>query len=326
MQNTFNKKTDKNRLEELQKKYEKIYERRKSASKSNNNFQMRKTNTVSKIQNNLYENSNNETDMDKLRERMLTKRKLFLNHLKINKPIIEKLNLNQAFNKSMSFYNNDKICNHANNIEIKELYKSYGNQTQNNEKKNVIIKKLNISPSFKNYKKYKSKSINLSKENSYRNINNTSVNLNNNSKIREIFSIYNIKDIVTSDKRLHVYINYITLYNKKNEEEKEEKLYDNDLLEISNKINIQYIGSYLNKKKNRQKILSQIDEEIKYKDLEKGLIKLNNYINGLKKQVVKNSIINFGDTKKDIKLFNCKNINNENMRYFSYNNDVINKK
>ena len=97
-------------------------------------------------------------------------------------------------------------------------------------------------------------------------------------------------------------------------------------MEISNKINIQYIGSYLNKKKNRQKILSQIDEEIKYKDLEKGLIKLNNYINGLKKQVVKNSIINFGDTKKDIKLFNCKNINNENMRYFSYNNDVINKK
>ena len=326
IQKTFNKKTDKNRLEELQKKYEKIYERRKSASKSNKIFQMRKNHTESKIQNNLFENSNNEIDMDKLREKMLTKRKLFLNQLKINKPIIEKLNLNQTNNKSISFYNNDKICNHANNIEIKELNKSNGNQTQRNEKKNVIIKKLDISPSFKNYKKYKSKSINLSEENSYRNINNTTRNLNNNSKIKEIFSIYNIKDIVTSDKRLHVYINYITLYNKKNEEEKEEKLYDNDLLEISNKINIQYIGSNLNKKKIRQEILSQIDEEIKYKDLEKGLIKLNNYINGLKKQVVKNSIINFGDTKKDIKLYNFKNSNNENKRYFSHNNDVSNKK
>ena len=194
------------------------------------------------------------------------------------------------------------------------------------KKKNVLIEKMNISPSFKNDKKYKSKSINLSKENSYSNINNTSINLNNNSKIKEIFSIYNIKDIITSDKRLYVYINYITLYNKKNEEEKEGKLYDNDLLEISNKIYIQYIGSYLNKKKIRQKILSQIDEEIKDKDLEKGLIKLNNYINGLKKQVVKNSIINLGDTKKDIKLFGFKNSNNKNKKYFSHNNDVSNKK
>jgi hypothetical protein len=135
IQKTFNKKIDKKRLEELQKKYEKIYERRKSANKSNRNFHMRKTNTESKIQNNLYENSNNENDIDKLRERMLTKRKLFLNQLKINKTIIEKLNLNQEINKSISINNNDKICSHINNFEIKELYKSYGNQIQKNEKK-----------------------------------------------------------------------------------------------------------------------------------------------------------------------------------------------
>ena len=330
-QKTFNKKTDKNRLEELQKKYEKIYERRKSANKTDINFYMRKTNKESKIQNNLNESSNNKNDIDidKLRERMLIKRKLFLNQLKINKPIIEKLNLNQEMNKSMSFNNNDKISCHKNNFEIKELYKSYGNQTQKNEKKNVIINKLNISPSFnKNNKKYNSKSTDLSKENSYRSINNTSRNLNINKKvkIREIYSIYNIKNIVTSDKRLYVYINYITLYNKKNEKENKRKLYANDLLEISNKIIITYISSDLNVNKNRQKILSQIDEEIKYKDLEKGLIKLNNYINGLKKQVIKYCIINFDDTKKDIKLLDFKNNKNENKRYSSYNNYTNNKK
>lgn len=328
-QKTFNKKTDKNRLEELQKKYEKIYERRKSASKTDINFYIRKTNTESKIQNNLNESVNNENNIDKLRERMLIKRKLFLNQLKINKPIIEKLNLNQEMNKSMSFNNNNIIGGHKNNFEIKELYKSYGNQTQKNEKKNIIINKLNISPSFnKNNKKYNSKNTNLSKENSYRSINNTSRNLNINKKvkIREIYSIYNIKNIVTSDKRLYVHINYITLYNKKNEKENKRKLYDNDLLEISNKIIITYIGLNLNVNKNRQKILSQIDEEIKYKDLEKGLIKLNDYINGLKKQTVKYCIINFDNTKKDIKLLDFKNNKNENKRYSSYNNDTNNKK
>ena len=197
------------------------------------------------------------------------------------------------------------------------------------KKKNVIINKLNISPSFnKNNKNYNSKSTNLSKENSYRSKNNTSRNLNINKKvkIREIYSIYNIKNIVTSDKRLFVYINYITLYNNKNEKENKRKLYDNDLLEISNKISIKFIGSDLDMNKNRQKILSQIDEEIKYKDLEKGLIKLDNYINGLKKQVSKYCIINFDDTKKDIKLFDYKNNKNENKRYSSYNNDINNKK
>jgi len=329
IQKTFNKKIDKNRLEELQKKYDKIYERKKSASKSSQNFYMRKTNTESKIQNNLYENLNSQIDIDKIREKMLIKRKLFLNHLKVNKPIIEKLNLNQEMNKSMSFNNTDKIYDHANNIEIKEFYKSYGTQTQKNEKKNVIIKKLNISPSFhKNNKKYNTKSTNLSKENSYRSKNNTSRNsyINKKGKIREIFTIYNIKDIVTSDKRLHVYINYITLYNKKFENEDDPKLYDNDLLEISNKINIKYIGSGLNKNKTFRKILSQIDEEIKYKDLEKGITKLNNYITGLKKQVVKYSINNFGGTKKNIKLFDFTNNKNENKRYFSYNIAVDEKK
>ena len=325
IQKTFDKKTEKNRFEELQKKYEKIYERKKSASKSSNNFYKRKTNTESKIQNNINKNLNNEIDINKIREKMLTKRKLFLNQLKINKPIIEKLNLNQKMNKSISFNNNDKIFSHKNNIEIKELYKSNGNQTKKNEKKYVLIKKLNISPSFKNYKKYNNKSTNLTKENSYRSINNTSRNLNKSRKIREVYSICNIKDIVTSDKRLYVYINYITLYNKKNEKEKQGKLYDNDLLEISNKINIKYIDSGLNKNKNHQNILSQIEEEIKYKDLEKGLIKLNNYINGLKKQIAKYNINNFGDNKKNNNIFDFKNSKNENKKYFSYNNDVGDK-
>lgn len=328
-QKIFNRKSVKDRLEELQKKYEKIYEKKKSANKPNKNFHMRKTNTYSKIQNNIDENSNDKIDSDKLRERMMIKRKLFLNQLKISKPIIQKLNLNQDMNKSMSFNNIDKIYGQANKVEIKELDKSYGNQTQKNEKKNIIIKKLEISPSFnKNNKKYNSKSTNLSKENSYRSINNTSKNSNINKigNQKEIFTVYNIKDIVTSDKRLYVYINYITLYNKKGDNENNEKLYDNDLLRISHKINIEYTESGLNKNKNRQKILSQIDEEIKYKDLEKGIIKLNNYINRLKEEVAKYSIINFGDTKKNIKLFDPKNSDNENKRYLSYNNDVDNKK
>ena len=71
--------------------------------------------------------------------------------------------------------------------------------------------------------------------------------------------------------------------------------------------------------------MSQIEEEIKYKDLEKGLIKLNNYINGLKKQIAKYNINNFGYNKKNNNLFDFKNSKNENKKYFSYNNDVGDK-
>ena len=80
------------------------------------------------------------------------------------------------------------------------------------------------------------------------------------SDFRNIYNIYIIKNIITSDKRLFVYIKYINLDNFKN---KKKNAYTKDILEISEIMNIN-INRNKNMKSNiikHKKKLSKIEEE-----------------------------------------------------------------
>ena len=100
---------------------------------------------------------------------------------------------------------------------------------------------------------------------------------------------------------MHVYINYIELFNQNNSENKS---YDDNLLKISKEFDVSVKG--LNKKKNNNKSnsrfkvylnkLSKIEEEPYDKKnninpIEKGIFILEKYKNNLKKETVKNSIL-----------------------------------
>ena len=80
------------------------------------------------------------------------------------------------------------------------------------------------------------------------------------SDFRNVYNIYIIKNIITSDKRLFVYIKYINLDNYKN---KKKNAYTKDILEISEIMNIN-INRNKNMKSNiikHKKKLSKIEEE-----------------------------------------------------------------
>ena len=80
------------------------------------------------------------------------------------------------------------------------------------------------------------------------------------SDFRNVYNIYIIKNIITSDKRLFVYIKYINLDNFKN---KKKNAYTKDILEISEIMNIN-INRNKNMKSNiikHKKKLSKIEEE-----------------------------------------------------------------
>ena len=80
------------------------------------------------------------------------------------------------------------------------------------------------------------------------------------SDFRNVYKIYIIKNITTSDKRIYVNIRYISLSNFNNIK----IFYPNNMLEISESNNINYIGNNcinFNIKKHKKK-LSKIEEEI----------------------------------------------------------------
>ena len=141
---------------------------------------------------------------------------------------------------------------------------------------------------------------------------------NDKNKSKEIFKVYNIKNIVTRDKRLYVHINYITLSNKNKEKTNKNNYYNNKLLKISEKFSITYINNNtiskpklkiikneINLTKIEEEPLNSIVEEEnkyykkknQYDYLEKAIAILERYKNNLKKKTIKNSIINIG--KKD---------------------------
>ena len=277
------------RLKELQKKYAQIYKKKKNESNILNdykyrNYILRKTKTQNIFNNNkLYKSTQNNylNDISQILSEK-KKAKLLKNKLIRNIKDSPQTSFRKKFNpymnnqKSQAFYTMP-------NLEESEETPTKSNNINNNK---IIVKKLKITPRL---------SKNIKKENII-------------NKNEEIYKIYNIKDIVTMDKRLYVYINYITLYNKKKEDENSMNYYDNNLLKISNEININIYG--LNKNKSRlnryllqiPKNLSKIEEESYSRgnenmkinnDIEKGILKLEKYKNNLKNEIIKKSIINY---------------------------------
>ena len=279
----------KKRLKELQKKYEKIYEKRKNSTISiddkYNGYMLRKTKTLYNLSKNNQNDENNESFIEKNKVKLL-KTKLIrnanTNTYRNKKPLINLKQRIYPYSNSKSFSNNKNLGN---------------TPTKNVDNKKIITKKLKITPKI-------SKNLKEEKE-----------NINN--KKEEIYQIYNIKDIITSDKRLYVYINYITLDNKEKEEENKLDYYDDEFLRISNEVDIYINGLNIKKNKNKSnnyllkkpKHLSKIEEEpydkncmISSKDKEnianknnmaKAILILEKYKNKLKKEILNKNIVNY---------------------------------
>ena len=204
------------RFRQLQKKYGKIYEKKKNESIS---FEDKIKNYIN--QKTIDSTSSNNTDNDIFRKNIIFKR-------------VRK-----------------------NNKEYKKLNKTEEKRENNNISSNDIYN--NNSSNIKYIKEYKSKPIEkrrrMNSQSSYKSIKSTNDNKNR-------YKIYIVKNIVSSDKRIFVNINYINLSDKDKKSDK--KYYSNDMLEISDVNEINYLGNNNNKNNNakHKKKLSKIEEEI----------------------------------------------------------------
>ena len=310
-----NDKNDKIRLRELRKKYENIYERKKNYNIS---FDDRYKKYLEKNETNLYEpkkayynnklkDSSSKNDVNN--ERTMFKRKILINQLDRNRRKFHKMNLSQEFNHSSNF-KNQIIYNSYSNTPKKSIIFNPNCEERQNNKNRIIIKKLKITPKG-NFKRKSSNSIGKPNENKIS---------------REIFKVYNVKNIVTSDKRLYVHINYISLYNdKKDYHKNKNNYYKHNLLKKSEKININFNQSRLVLKSNKKnEKLSKIIEENSVKNNnssnendnedndeisnEKEKSEENTHI--LQNDVVKNIVLDFN---KDIETNSNIDDNNNNI-------------
>ena len=203
------------RFRQLQKKYGKIYEKKRNESIS---FEDKIKNYIN--QKTIDSTSSNNTDKDILRKNIIFKR------VRKNNKDIKKMNKTEEKGNNYNTSSNDIINKNSNIKYIKEY-------------KNKPILKQKRMNSQSSYKSIKSLSDN-----------------------KNIYKIYIIKNIVSSDKRIFVNINYINLSN--NEEKRDKKFYSNNMLEISDINEINYIGNNCIKNNNakHKKKLSKIEEEI----------------------------------------------------------------
>lgn len=337
--NSDNKKNNMKRLKELEKKYEKIYERKKNSNTSIDrnykNYYLRKFKTQNtfdpkKINNSSYSfikylnNSNYKPNGENTFNKKILKFNLFRN--------IDNLSMNLSQEEIPKHnYINLKQYSTLSNIGRHNEYQLYKNETPkkntDNNNNKIIVKKLKITPKI---------SKDIKDKNYY-----------------DTYNIINIKDITTLDGRLHVYINYITLYNK--QEKKQYYYYDSNLLKISNKIIINYLNKKIEKKpkkinyfKNNSKKLTKIEEvpEDKYtnssvkrkksgidnnNNIKEAILILENYKNNLKKKTIKKNINNENNIDNDLNNNNIKigilkfKNKEENKRYFKGNYENKNK-
>ena len=341
--NSNNNKNDKIRFRELQKKYENIYQRKKNYNIS---FDDRYKKYLENSENNLYDPKKG-FDYNKLKdsqnknnannERMMFKRKILINQLYKN-GTKTKTNLSQDFNRSSKFKNQIIYNSYSNSPKNSILLNPYHEESQNN-KNGVIIKKLKITPKL---------SSNLKRKNS------NSIEKKYENKIsREVFKVYNVKNIVTKDKRLYVHMNYISLYNdKKFYHENKNNYYNDNLLKISDKIIISFnynrLIDVLKSNKRHEKLSNIIEEKensVKNNNSsnendnedntnEKEKSEENTHI--LQNDVVKNIVLDFNkdnetniniDDNYNIELNKLKIYGKENKRYLNSNDkDEDNKK
>ena len=263
------------RFRQLQKKYGKIYEKKKNESIS---FEDKIKNYIN--QKTIDSTSSNNTDNDIMRKNIIFKR------VKKNDKVFKKVNKTEENGNNNNISSNDIYNNNSSNIKYIKEYKS---------KPIAKKKRLNSQSSYKSIKSI------------------------DNNKI--IYKIYIVKNIISSDKRIFVNINYINLSNKDKKSDK--KFYSNDMLEISDINEINYIGN--NKNSKHKKKLSKIEEEIDDK-INTNLsmsIKENNNKNIIKEKQEKKEETNPKSMKR---IINNNRINNNNLtakfrkKYLYYKN------
>ena len=278
------------RLIQLQKKYDNIYEKKRiiNNNRVDDNFQkyiMRKNKTQNTFitNRNTINNINNDhpyVAYDPVNEQKKLRNKLLKNRIIQKRRELSAEDLDNDYIPPMNYRNEVKYT-----LNEGEKFNTPKFKTPRNTSNKKVLKNIKSSPnSFKNVK---NKNKIITKE--------------------ETYEVYNIKDIVTPDKRLYVYINYINLYNKKADKRNRFNYYDNRLLKISNRIIIKYINKrmkYKPQKKyyiNYPKGLTKIEEESmdsniekekrykKYKNLrnfEQAISILERYKNNLKKSLI----------------------------------------
>ena len=213
---TSQKLNEMQRFRQLQKKYGKIYEKKKNESIS---FEDKIKNYIN--QKTIDSTSSNNTDNDIFRKNIIFKR------VRKNNKEYKKLNKTEEKGENNNISSNDIYNNNSSNIKYIKEYKS---------KPITKRKRMNSQSSYK------------------------SIKSTNDNKNR--YKIYIVKNIVSSDKRIFVNINYINLSDKDKKSDK--KYYSNDMLEISDINEINYLGNNNNKNNNakHKKKLSKIEEEI----------------------------------------------------------------
>ena len=195
------------------------------------------------------------------------------------------INTNGSKNKEKNYNNNNEnIKVNKKDIErFKKMQKKYGNIYESKKKeiisfenkiKNYInhrtiesssstnndndLFKNNFNINTPNINAYKTK--NIFKRKKRLNSKSSSKSYKTTSEIRNKYNIYIVKNIISSDKRLFLNINYINLENYNSLT----KFYTNDMLKISDLIDINLLGSKYSKNTigKHKKKLSKIEEEI----------------------------------------------------------------
>lgn len=202
----------KKKLKEMQKKYGKIYQRKKNnlnKAFNYNKYILRKTKTQ-----NTFVKSNDIKNNEILNEKNILKYKLLNNKLLKSRRELIQINLSQDFHINDNYINKNIFNELSNSIDYsKEKYYTKREKTKPKNENKVINLKLKIN----------------------KRLNESTKRENKNNKNYEIYEIYNIKNIITPDKRLYVFIKYIALHNDKRQ--RKERLinsYDIDSFRISN--------------------------------------------------------------------------------------------
>ena len=195
------------------------------------------------------------------------------------------INTNGSKNKEKNYNNNNEnIKVNKKDIErFKKMQKKYGNIYESKKKeiisfenkiKNYInhrtiesssstnndndLFKNNFNINTPNINAYKTK--NIFKRKKRLNSKSSNKSYKTTSEIKNKYNIYIVKNIISSDKRLFLNINYINLENYNSLT----KFYTNDMLKISDLIDINLLGSKYSKNTigKHKKKLSKIEEEI----------------------------------------------------------------
>ena len=258
------------------------------------------------------------------------------------------INTNKSKNKEKNYNNknNDNTKVNKKDIErFKKMQKKYGNIYESKKKeiisfenkiKNYInhrtiessssanndndLFKNNFSINTPNINAYKTK--NVFKRKRRLNSKSSSKSYKTASEIRNKYNIYILKNIISSDKRLFLNINYIKLENYNSLT----NFYTNDVLKISDLIDINLLGSKYSKNTigKHKKKLSKIEEEIDDK-INSNLsmsIKDNNRFFEKKeeKEEENNKTIKSNIFKNNNKVYNSKKIGLSGIRrkYINY--------